>query len=953
MVSAPASASTATTAAGAPTSAPPTDDTAPPSAKTQFGLRYLNQFVGQLRCAPTLMEMKLFPDAKELTEAMGAWQAVRDHVFPDTATLHTYGSDEAAAGATSGHATADPSDVCAARGDAAAADAATALAASSLLDRRSRERDAFILVGDGSTPRTAALFAHMAPSWRCVSVDPQLKYDTVASRAYRGRESADMRAAVDKWDTRVPNLVMLRRKIEQVRVHCRRAVIVMVHAHVGLDAAVEAVRASAGIVGVVCVPCCNNFASQAVFDGRGPDVCYVDTNMISQQREVRCWSTYAHAMLPATTATSGSGSGTGSGGGSGPVAIRDATWASGVSADVAAAGEGGCVKITPPLPWRVPAGGTAPLAIRKAAPERAQCGDGAAAVGAGADTTTAASRFDYAVSGMRFLSQCLKGGAYYSVANGEPPNECGSGSDSGTRSVDALDETGKASVVVWRKVRHLVAATMTTASAAAAESERRPTLHAYAPTGEGARLFAAMVSGCGVSARQGEAAAPWTFVATALAPQTSSGADVVGPWDDATTTAAFPKGTSLGGAVGTATSDGFPSIVDGSLDVLVDLWHVSTVCVLARSSQRDACGTAIVREAERVLRPGGVFLILSASQYVARQPAFKTGWSVTTHKAAVPSVREKGGKQRHRRKVKPGVGAPTMTHVYVLVCTKLADGGHTMPAAPPSEQEVARRRMRDAHLERAEAIWDAFYARAAGDGSPGSVTAAAAAVPAPRVEAAPGEFGAAPDIPPWRDASEPYTIAVNSLAMLDAVYDGSIGPARVNVAVRVLLRAKVALVRRTRTVTFVRVVDESVDDREATRIASFDDKGARSGHDDGYGAGAGAAAASGAAGGTVAKPVQVTFNHLVASPVDRTLADGASASTGDGAGSDAPDGTSTPSLEAWQGAADELVRSLRCGDVVGVVAYMGVSRFGMRTLFAQDVFLLHDAQWAATQILDV
>lgn len=36
-------------------------------------------------------------------------------------------------------------------------------------------KDAILCVGDGSTPRSAALFALHFPSWECYSIDPQLK----------------------------------------------------------------------------------------------------------------------------------------------------------------------------------------------------------------------------------------------------------------------------------------------------------------------------------------------------------------------------------------------------------------------------------------------------------------------------------------------------------------------------------------------------------------------------------------------------------------------------------------------------------------------------------------------------------------------------------------------------------------------------------------------------------
>lgn len=83
---------------------------------------YLNQFL-RLRCAPDLLEAKLFPNAKEITETMAAAEAVHDHLGtwfpPDDSSVHCF------------------------------------------------------VVGDGVVPRTGATFA-LRTKWDVTSVDPQL-----------------------------------------------------------------------------------------------------------------------------------------------------------------------------------------------------------------------------------------------------------------------------------------------------------------------------------------------------------------------------------------------------------------------------------------------------------------------------------------------------------------------------------------------------------------------------------------------------------------------------------------------------------------------------------------------------------------------------------------------------------------------------------------------------------
>jgi hypothetical protein len=81
---------------------------------------YMDEFI-RLSCAPELLQLRVFPDAKEISESMGALDAVRRNcsfIF--------------------------------------------------------NEDDLVICVGDGSTPRTATLFALMT-NMQIVSIDPALR----------------------------------------------------------------------------------------------------------------------------------------------------------------------------------------------------------------------------------------------------------------------------------------------------------------------------------------------------------------------------------------------------------------------------------------------------------------------------------------------------------------------------------------------------------------------------------------------------------------------------------------------------------------------------------------------------------------------------------------------------------------------------------------------------------
>ncbi|KAF4043364.1 hypothetical protein GN244_ATG04406 [Phytophthora infestans] len=191
-------------------------------------LRYLNEFVGKLHCAPALLQHGLFPDAKEVTESMALFNAVRRYIEPK--------SEEESLKINGKH-------------------------------------DGIVVVGDGNTPRTAAMFAFRMRGWKCYSVDPAMEKGT----SERSKGWAD-----------VSNLVTVRNKIENIRITLRRAIVVLVHAHVTLDQALSAVQAEQ-VCGVVTLPCCNWYGQQEMLFGRRPDLVYDDFSVLSDHREIRLW----------------------------------------------------------------------------------------------------------------------------------------------------------------------------------------------------------------------------------------------------------------------------------------------------------------------------------------------------------------------------------------------------------------------------------------------------------------------------------------------------------------------------------------------------------------------------------------------------------------------------------------------------------------------------------------
>lgn len=236
---------------------------------------YLDEFLG-LRPPPELA--RLFPNAKEVSESVAVWHALRDRVLPALG-----GVDVAA------------------------------------LDADGRRRPAIVVVGDGSRPRTAALCAHLlagcagGSAWDCVSVDPMAHYDSASGRAFLSARAAVTADDVAAWRC-LPRLVVVRDKVQAVTIAASAAVVVMMHCHTSLADAVAAVDASCGVVGVVACPCCNWEPAQRAWEGRPPQWEYADARMLSDRNLVRVWTQPPTVPVPVPAPAGGGG---GSSGGDG------------------------------------------------------------------------------------------------------------------------------------------------------------------------------------------------------------------------------------------------------------------------------------------------------------------------------------------------------------------------------------------------------------------------------------------------------------------------------------------------------------------------------------------------------------------------------------------------------------------------------------------------------------
>ena len=165
-------------------------------------LKYVDEFL-KLECAPSLIALKLFPNAKEITESMAVYTVFRRLLSVQCADFDS--------------------------------------------------SDAYIFVGDGTTPRTAAIFAHLTRAGRCIAIDPMLKPSCVETFAPsdRTRDYKDfltVKVGDDSvkhpW-TSIERVQLLPYRIQQVRLKAKRMVLIMVHCHCSLAEVSERLEALA------------------------------------------------------------------------------------------------------------------------------------------------------------------------------------------------------------------------------------------------------------------------------------------------------------------------------------------------------------------------------------------------------------------------------------------------------------------------------------------------------------------------------------------------------------------------------------------------------------------------------------------------------------------------------------------------------------------------------------
>ena len=174
-----------------------------------FTTRYYEKFL-KWNCALDLLSLRLYEKCKEITESMAAYEAVLKEILP-------------------------PND------------------------------SVLVSFGDGSRPRTAALFAFRTP-FECFSVDPLLH----SLEAYQD----------------VKRLTCLPSRAEEVVIDCqgKHAVALFVHSHVAMKDALPSLKNYSGL-SVVVIKCCKELDQGY----RSPDITYYDAGIESPERRVDIW----------------------------------------------------------------------------------------------------------------------------------------------------------------------------------------------------------------------------------------------------------------------------------------------------------------------------------------------------------------------------------------------------------------------------------------------------------------------------------------------------------------------------------------------------------------------------------------------------------------------------------------------------------------------------------------
>ena len=210
-----------------------------------------------MRCFVDMMQLGVFPTAKDVSESMGALQAASQFAFSEQ------------------HADASARQFNP-RGE--------------FVVKTWRDPGTLVLaIGDGTTPRTAALVSFMT-QWTAISIDPELQDKWCGANPQEVERLHGVRGTFEQWmdDLRTGAAALP----SGVLGHVHTLVLLCVHSHnqfrgaASLDRIRE--RFPVGRICLVSLPCCQRFNPRHDL-GRAPDVSYEDMSIFSAHRKVNIW----------------------------------------------------------------------------------------------------------------------------------------------------------------------------------------------------------------------------------------------------------------------------------------------------------------------------------------------------------------------------------------------------------------------------------------------------------------------------------------------------------------------------------------------------------------------------------------------------------------------------------------------------------------------------------------
>ena len=213
--------------------------------------------VWNMKCFKKLIELDVFPDAKDISESMGALRACTLYSHLDTNEIKKTTTSSKKKKNLHRSRWKQPNVWC-------------------------------ICIGDGSTPRTATLISFLT-DWNIISIDPGLKPEFVGKmpKGIHRLECFDKK--FEDW-VNIASTTCDNKEIKKNQ--CQYLYIICVHSHhrfVG-DARFDKVRNIFGNCKtcLVNLPCCNRYRPTKDI-GRTPDLTFEDPAIFSAMRKIEVW----------------------------------------------------------------------------------------------------------------------------------------------------------------------------------------------------------------------------------------------------------------------------------------------------------------------------------------------------------------------------------------------------------------------------------------------------------------------------------------------------------------------------------------------------------------------------------------------------------------------------------------------------------------------------------------